>query len=83
MITSVNPKFLKLSTYDDRIYDEFRLSFPDFDVSNINEDEMKSESGKAVIADVAQQCKCYSSLLKCYFLCVPMKNIFYGIKLFC
>nr|CAB3264679.1 protein PBDC1 [Phallusia mammillata] len=46
IITSVDPDFLTLSEQDDKIYEEFRSSFPDFDINMINEDEMKSAEGK-------------------------------------
>jgi len=31
---------------DDEIYNHFRSAFPDFDVTNVNEDSMKSSEGK-------------------------------------
>jgi len=46
IITTVEPKQLKLSLQDDLIYEEFRKKFKDFDVSNIKEDNLKSETAK-------------------------------------
>ena len=38
---------LRLTKFDDEIYDHFKKEFPDFDPSQtINEDEMKSKEGK-------------------------------------
>src|ERR1700744_1465951 len=38
---------LKLTKYDDDIYEHFRREFPDFDpTATINEDDMKSKEGK-------------------------------------
>ncbi|QIW97572.1 hypothetical protein AMS68_003090 [Peltaster fructicola] len=38
---------LKLTKFDDEIYDHFKKTFPDFDLkATINEDEMKSKQGK-------------------------------------
>ena len=38
---------LRLTKFDDEIYDHFRKEFPDFDPKQtINEDEMKSKDGK-------------------------------------
>ena len=48
MITSVDARSLKLTAYDDRIYSEFRLIFPDFDISYVNESDLKSSDAKKV-----------------------------------
>lgn len=38
---------LRLTKFDDEIYDHFKKEFPDFDATaTINEDEMKSKAGK-------------------------------------
>jgi hypothetical protein len=38
---------LRLTKFDDEIYDHFKREFPDFDpAATINEDEMKSKEGK-------------------------------------
>ena len=38
---------LRLTKYDDEIYEHFKKEFPDFDAkATINEDEMKSKQGK-------------------------------------
>lgn len=46
MICSVDARELKLTPFDDFIYDSFRQDFPDMDVKQVNEDEMKSAAGK-------------------------------------
>ncbi|XP_071448369.1 protein PBDC1 [Hetaerina americana] len=46
ILCSVDPKFLKLTPHDDRIYSLFREEFPDFKVENIKEDDLKSEDAK-------------------------------------
>lgn len=46
IITSVDPKYLKLSCHDDLIYEQFRKNFKDFDVSNIEEESLKNETAK-------------------------------------
>ena len=48
MITSVDSCKLKLSVYDDRIYNEFRTNFPDLNVVYICEEKLKSEEAKKV-----------------------------------
>ena len=48
IITTVEPKQLKLSLQDDLIYEEFRKKFKDFDISNIKEDNLKSDTAKRV-----------------------------------
>ncbi|GAB0099690.1 protein PBDC1 [Sergentomyia squamirostris] len=46
MLCSVDPRFLNLTPYDDIIYRTFREHFPDFDVSSVNEDVLKSTAEK-------------------------------------
>lgn len=46
LISSVDPKHLKLTPKDDTIYRKFREEFPDFDVEVIKEEDLKSESAK-------------------------------------
>ncbi|KAK9509546.1 hypothetical protein O3M35_006842 [Rhynocoris fuscipes] len=46
ILCSVDPKSLRLTPHDDKIYSLFRQEFPDLDVRLLNEDEMKSVDGK-------------------------------------
>ncbi|XP_011502262.1 PREDICTED: protein PBDC1 [Ceratosolen solmsi marchali] len=46
ILCSVDPKLLRLTPHDDKIYKTFREFFPDIKVDFINEDELKSEAGK-------------------------------------
>ncbi|KAF6714608.1 Protein PBDC1 [Oryzias melastigma] len=46
LISSVDPKFLKLTKLDDRIYSSFRESFKDLDVKQLKEDDLKSDQAK-------------------------------------
>lgn len=48
LISSVEPKFLKLTKVDDRIYEEFRESFRELRVDVLDPEELKSEPAKAV-----------------------------------
>ncbi|KAF2893313.1 hypothetical protein ILUMI_12869 [Ignelater luminosus] len=47
LLSSVDAKLLHLTPYDDSIYQIFREEFPNFDVSVVNENELKSPAGKA------------------------------------
>ncbi|TSM12545.1 Adhesion G protein-coupled receptor F5 [Bagarius yarrelli] len=46
LISSVDPKFLKLTKTDDMIYTKFREDFPDFDVKMLDPDLLKSAEAK-------------------------------------
>lgn len=46
ILCSANPRDLKLTPFDDQIYNTFRQDFPNFDVQKLNEDQMKSAEGK-------------------------------------
>ncbi|KAM3600327.1 uncharacterized protein V6R79_021550 [Siganus canaliculatus] len=46
LISSVDPKFLKLTKLDDRIYAAFRDSFKDLDVKLLKPDDLKSAEAK-------------------------------------
>uniref|UniRef100_A0AAX7TXZ5 Polysaccharide biosynthesis domain-containing protein n=1 Tax=Astatotilapia calliptera TaxID=8154 RepID=A0AAX7TXZ5_ASTCA len=46
LISSVDPKFLKLTKMDDKIYSSFRETFKDLDVKLLNADDLKSEKAK-------------------------------------
>ncbi|XP_039378519.1 protein PBDC1 isoform X1 [Mauremys reevesii] len=47
LISSVDPKFLKLTKVDDQIYAEFRKSFGDLRIDVLDPEELKSEPAKA------------------------------------
>ncbi|CAB0012665.1 unnamed protein product [Nesidiocoris tenuis] len=57
ILCSVDPKALRLTKHDDLIYTKFREMFPDLDVQSINEDEMKSDQGKAKWRPFCEQFK--------------------------
>ncbi|NXO46775.1 PBDC1 protein, partial [Locustella ochotensis] len=46
LISSVEPKFLRLTQLDDGIYEEFRRSFPELRVDVLDPEELKSEPAK-------------------------------------
>ncbi|NWI43833.1 PBDC1 protein, partial [Picathartes gymnocephalus] len=46
LISSVDPKFLSLTKVDERIYEEFRESFPELRVDLLDPEELKSEPAK-------------------------------------
>ncbi|NXA74550.1 PBDC1 protein, partial [Thryothorus ludovicianus] len=43
LISSVDPKFLRLTRADDRIYAEFRARFPELSVAALDPEELTSE----------------------------------------
>ncbi|XP_066570587.1 protein PBDC1 isoform X2 [Amia ocellicauda] len=46
LISSVDPKFLKLTKVDDMIFTEFRKTFSDLNIQVLNPDDLKSEESK-------------------------------------
>lgn len=48
LISSVDPKFLKLTKQDDQIYSSFRETFKDLDVKLLKSDDLKSDKAKEV-----------------------------------
>ncbi|XP_005812650.1 protein PBDC1 [Xiphophorus maculatus] len=46
LISSVDPKFLKLTKVDDQIYLSFRETFKDLDVKRLKEEDLKSDEAK-------------------------------------
>ncbi|CAL1280921.1 unnamed protein product [Larinioides sclopetarius] len=46
LITSVPPKLLKLTPYDDEIYSAFTSQFPDFKLDTLEIESLKSEESK-------------------------------------
>ncbi|XP_061589498.1 protein PBDC1 [Cololabis saira] len=46
LISSVDPKFLKLTELDEQIYSSFREAFKDLDVKQLKEDDLKSAQAK-------------------------------------
>lgn len=47
LLCSVDPKLLKLTPYDDQIYQTFREDFPDFNIQTVTEEEIKTPQAKA------------------------------------
>jgi len=43
----MRPSLLKLTKFDDIIYKEFRQDFPNLNIKNLNEDDIKTEAAKA------------------------------------
>lgn len=52
LISSVDPKFLKLTKMDDQIYKVFREGFKDFEIKLLKEEDLKSDKAKAVGVNV-------------------------------
>ncbi|CAB1425359.1 unnamed protein product [Pleuronectes platessa] len=46
LISSVDPKFLKLTKLDDEIYSSFRETFKDLDIKLLKTDDLKSNEAK-------------------------------------
>ncbi|XP_058067207.1 protein PBDC1 [Anopheles bellator] len=46
LLCSVDPRLLRLTPYDDQIYEQFRLMFPNMNVVVVDEEEVKSAAGK-------------------------------------
>ncbi|MBN3316503.1 PBDC1 protein, partial [Atractosteus spatula] len=46
LISSVDPKFLKLTKVDDKICTEFRKAFPDLNIKVLDPEDLKSEQAK-------------------------------------
>uniref|UniRef100_A0A4W6ELP7 Polysaccharide biosynthesis domain containing 1 n=1 Tax=Lates calcarifer TaxID=8187 RepID=A0A4W6ELP7_LATCA len=46
LISSVDPKFLKLTKLDDKIYSSFRETFKELDIKLLNPDDLKSDEAK-------------------------------------
>jgi hypothetical protein len=47
LISTTNPKTLKLTKIDDELYKEFRGIWPNLDLRNLSEDELKTQDAKA------------------------------------
>lgn len=52
LISSVDPKFLKLTKMDDQIYKVFREGFKDFEIKLLKEEDLKSDKAKVVGVNV-------------------------------
>lgn len=48
LISSVDPKFLKLTKQDEKIYTSFRETFKDLDIKLLKEEDLKSDEAKEV-----------------------------------
>lgn len=46
LICSVDPRLLKLTPFDDQIYQTFREDFPDFNVAVVSEEDLKNPTEK-------------------------------------
>ncbi|KAK7895317.1 hypothetical protein WMY93_020642 [Mugilogobius chulae] len=46
LISSVDPKFLKLTKVDDKLYTMFRESFKDLDIKQLKTEDLKSDEAK-------------------------------------
>jgi len=46
LISSIDPKILRLTPKDDLVYEQFKESFPDLEVAVIDVEAMKSDKGK-------------------------------------
>lgn len=46
LLCSLDPKLLKLTPFDDQIYQAFREDFPDFNVQLVQEDDIKTPEAK-------------------------------------
>ncbi|XP_022160587.1 protein PBDC1 [Myzus persicae] len=46
LICSVDPKLLRLTPHDDKIYKEFRRLFPDLQIEVLDEEDVKNDSSK-------------------------------------
>lgn len=51
----MEPKFLKLTKQDDKIYSSFRETFKDLDIKLLKEDDLKSDDAKEVGDTVRSQ----------------------------
>lgn len=47
LLLSVDPKILKLTPFDDQIYNTFRQDFPNMQVDVLSENQLKSDASKA------------------------------------
>nr|CAH0108409.1 unnamed protein product [Daphnia galeata] len=48
LLSSVDPKVLRLTKMDDQLYKHFRETFPELNVASVTEDELKSTDAKEV-----------------------------------
>lgn len=47
LLCSVDPKLLKLTPFDDQLYQTFREDFPDFNIQKVTEEDIKTPQAKA------------------------------------
>lgn len=71
LISSVDPKFLKLTKMDDQIYKVFREGFKDYEIKVIKEEDLKSDKAKEVGASlrtctVVTQTAVHVKSLRCF-----------------
>lgn len=55
LITSVNPSSVRLTPYDDQIYQTFRQDFPDLKVDVLSDDILKSPEAKVAWRQFAEK----------------------------
>lgn len=55
LITSVHPSCLRLTPYDDQIYQTFRQDFPDLKVDILSDDILKSPEAKLAWRNFAEK----------------------------
>lgn len=70
LISSVDPKFLKLTKLDDKIYSSFRETFKDLDVKLLKSDDLKSDKAKEVSENRHLNGAAFLHLQICVFMCV-------------
>ncbi|CAF4795744.1 unnamed protein product, partial [Rotaria sp. Silwood2] len=58
LLCAVDPKQLRLSRHDDKIYSRFRELFPDFKIDVLDENQIKSNEGKQVTKKQQQNESC-------------------------
>ncbi|TDH02449.1 hypothetical protein EPR50_G00173190 [Perca flavescens] len=60
LISSVDPKFLKLTKLDDKIYSTFRETFKELDIKLLKPDDLKSDEAKEPRLEVMWAMKAYN-----------------------
>lgn len=55
MLTSVHPCYIKLTPYDDQIYQSFRQDFPNLRIDILTDDILKSPEGKIAWRQFAEK----------------------------
>lgn len=66
LISSVDPKFLKLTKMDDQIYEAFREGFKDYDIKLLKEDDLKSDKAKEVSVNMSTLLPFQPHIIACF-----------------